>query len=67
MLRHCTSVVICDNEGGVATPSYQTLSNIWRIFYIQRVRMASLRKLIFFHFPCMVRKLKVVFTLFSGR
>lgn len=23
-LRHCASVVICDNEGGIATPSYQT-------------------------------------------
>ena len=33
-------------------PSDQTLSSNWRIFHIQRVRMASLRKLIFFHFPC---------------
>lgn len=49
VLLHCDSVVICDNDSGIAIPSDHAFRSSCRIFHIHRERIASFRKLSFFH------------------
>ncbi len=42
-LLHCDSVVICDNDSGIARPSDHAFRSSCRIFHIHRERIASFR------------------------
>ncbi len=65
-LLHCDSVVICDNDSGIARPSDHAFRSSCRIFHIHRERIASFRKLSFFQCPCLFRPPQVTDTCTCG-